>query len=96
MYIHLVYYSGDRSLVESIRKEGLTGLTGDRTFFLNAVDNDGDAIRYHLNDGSHFDAMFLCGDCARSVYGEILDAVRENRGLIELDIRERQVTEPPA
>lgn len=94
MYIHLIYYAGDRSLVESIVRKGEDGLTGDRTFFLNAVDNDGDAIRFHLNDGSHFDTIFLSEGCAASVYGEILAAIRENRGLMETDIRERQVTEP--
>ena len=94
MYIHLVYYSGDRSLVESIRKKGINGLTEDRTFFLNAIDNDGDAIRFHLNDGSHFDAIFLYGECAKSVYEEILGALRENRNLIEPDIRERQIMSP--
>ena len=95
MFIHLVYYSGDRSLVESIQKKGLTGLTEDRTFFLNAVDNDGDAIRFHLNDGSHFDAIFLCRACAKSAYEEILEAIREDRSLIEPDIRDRQIATPP-
>ena len=91
MYIHLVYYSGDRSLVESIRNQGATGLTGDRVFLLNAVDNDGDALRFHFNDGSHYDAIFLHTEWARDVYEEVLHAVRENRNLLEMDIRERQV-----
>ena len=44
MYINLEYYSGDRMLVESMKKKGLAGVTGDRAFFLNAVDFDGDSI----------------------------------------------------
>lgn len=94
MYIHLEYYSGDRMLVESMKKKGLAGVTGDRAFFLNAVDFDGDSIRYHLNDGSHFDTIFLCEDNARSVYMEILQALREDRSLIELNTRDLQLTEP--
>ena len=94
MYIHLTYYAGDRSLVESIARKGEAGLIGDRTFFLNAVDNDGDAIRFHMNDGSHFDTIFMREECAASVYGEILDAVREGRGMAEMDIRDRQAAEP--
>ena len=94
MYMHLVYYSGDRSLVESVRTKGLEGLTGDRTFFLNAVDNDGDALRFHLNDGSHYDVIFLHAECARAVYEGILEAVREDRRMTEMDIRERQIADP--
>ena len=91
MYIHLVYYSGDRSLVESIRKDGAAGITADRTFFLDAVDNDGDALRFLHNNGSHFDVIFLEKECAQSVYEKILDAVRENRTILETDIREKQI-----
>ena len=94
MYMRLVYYSGDRSLVESIKTKGPEGLTGDRTFFLNAVDNDGDALRFHFNDGSHYDVIFLHAEHARAVYGEILQAVRENRSMTEMDIRERQIADP--
>jgi len=94
MYLHLIYYSGDRSLVESIKSKGTEGITADRTFFLNAVDNDGDALRFHLNDGSHYDVIFLHGEFARAVYTSVLEAVREGRGLTEMDIRERQITIP--
>ena len=90
MYIHLVYYSGDRSLVESIRKDGAAGIVADRTFFLDAVDNDGDALRFLHNNGGHFDVIFLSTEAAGSVYGEILDAVRGGVALLETDIRERQ------
>lgn len=90
MYIHLVYYSGDRSLVESIRKDGAAGIVADRTFFLDAVDNDGDALRFLHNNGGHFDVIFLSAEAAGSVYGEILDAVRGDVALLETDIRERQ------
>ena len=95
MYIHLVYYSGDRSLVESIRKEGVAGIIADRTFFLDAVDNDGDALRFLHNNGGHFDVIFLSAEAAHSVYGEILEAVRRGIALLETDIRERQVTVAP-
>ena len=79
MYLHLVYYSGDRSLVESIGKDVSAGIVGDKTFFLDAVDNDGDALRFQHNNGSHFDVIFLQKESARSVYVEILEAVREGR-----------------
>ena len=91
MYLHLIYYSGDRSLVESIGKDASAGITGDKTFFLDAVDNDGDALRFQHNNGSHFDVIFLQKESARSVYGEILEAVREGRNLTEMDIRPRQL-----
>ena len=91
MYLHLIYYSGDRSLVESIEKDASAGIVGDKTFFLDAVDNDGDALRFQHNNGSHFDVIFLQKESARSVYGEILEAVREGRNLTELDIRPRQL-----
>ena len=41
MYIHLTYYSGDRSLIENIGKIQHADITGDKVFFLDAVDNDG-------------------------------------------------------
>ena len=91
MYLHLIYYSGDRSLVESIGKDASAGIVADKTFFLDAVDNDGDALRFQHNNGSHFDVIFLQKESARSVYGEILDAVREGRNLTEMDIRPRQL-----
>jgi hypothetical protein len=91
MYLHLIYYSGDRSLVESIGKDASAGIVGDKMFFLDAVDNDGDALRFQHNNGSHFDVIFLQRESARSVYGEILEAVREGRNLTELDIRPRQL-----
>ena len=93
MYIHLVYYSGDCSLVENIRKDGSAGITADKTFFLDAVDNDGDALRFQHNNGSHFDVIFLKKECAQGVYETILDAVRENRTILETDIREEQIEE---
>ena len=96
MYMRLVYYQGDRSLVESIITKGIEGLTGDRTFFLNGVDNDGDALRFHFNDGSHYDMIFLQPEHARAVYLEILQAVRERRELTEMDIRNRQIAGPSA
>lgn len=95
MYIHLVYYSGDRSLVENIKKDGLAKITADKTFFLDAVDNDGDALRFQHNNGSHFDVIFLRRECAQGVYETILNAVRENRIILETDIREEQVEEKP-
>ena len=90
MYLRLVYYSGDRSLVENIGKDEKAAIVADKTFFLDAVDNDGDALRFQHNNGSHFDVIFLRREHAQSVYEELLDAVRENRGLAELDIRDRQ------
>ena len=95
MYIHLVYYSGDRSLVENIKKDGSAKITADKTFFLDAVDNDGDALRFQHNNGSHFDVIFLRKECAKGVYETILNAVRENRIILETDIREEQVEEKP-
>ena len=95
MYIHLVYYSGDRSLVENIKKDGSTGIVADKMFFLDAVDNDGDALRFQHNNGSHFDVIFLEKECAQSVYETILDAVRENRTILEADIRDCQVAGGP-
>ena len=91
MYIHLVYYSGDRSLVENIKKDGSSGIVADKMFFLDAVDNDGDALRFQHNNGSHFDVIFLEKECAQNVYETILDAVRENRTILETDIREKQI-----
>ena len=96
MYIHLVYYSGDRSLVENIKKDGSAGITADKTFFLDAVDNDGDALRFQHNNGSHFDVIFLQREEAKDVYETILNAVRENRTMLETDIREKQTQEKPA
>ena len=95
MYVHLVYYSGDRSLIESMVIKGFPGIVGDRVFFLNAVDYDGDALRFYLNDGSHFDTIFLKEACARSVYQEILGAVRENGKTIDMDIRDGQIQDLP-
>ena len=95
MYFHLVYYSGDRSLIESMVNKGISGIVGDRIFFLNAVDYDGDALRFYLNDGSHFDTIFLQEACARSVYQEVLAAVRGNGMTIDLDIRNRQIQDMP-
>ena len=92
MYLRLVYYSGDRSLVENIPKNASAGITADKTFFLDAVDNDGDALRFQHNNGSHFDVIFLNRECALSVYEEILQAVRDGRNMTELDIRERQIS----
>ena len=95
MYCHLVYYSGDRSLIESMVNKGFPGIVGDRVFFLNAVDYDGDALRFYLNDGSPFDAIFLLEACARSVYQEVLEAVRGDGKIIDLDIRDRQIRDLP-
>ena len=92
MYLRLVYYSGDRSLVENIPKNASAGITADKTFFLDAVDNDGDALRFQHNNGSHFDVIFLNRECALSVYEEILQAVRDGRNMTELDIRDRQIS----
>ena len=91
MYIHLIYYSGDRSLIENVRSNASAGITGDKTFFLDAVDNDGDAIRFQHNNGSHFDVIFLEREHAQEVYREILGAIREGRAILETDIREKQV-----
>ena len=91
MYIHLVYYSGDRSLVENIPKNPSAGITADRLFFLDAVDNDCDALRFLHNNGFHFDVFFLQKSQALSVYYDILNAVREEQPVLEMDIRERQV-----
>lgn len=91
MYLQLIYYSGDRSLIESIAKDKSAGIVADKTFFLDAMDNDGDALRFQHNNGNHFDVIFLQKESARSVYGEILDAVREGRNLTEMDIRPRQL-----
>ena len=96
MYIHLVYFSGDRSLVENIKKDGTAGITADKTFFLDAVDNDGDALRFQHNNGSHFDVIFLQREEAQDVYETILNSVRENRTMLETDIREKQTEEKPA
>ena len=90
MYIRLVYYSGDRSLLESIVKDGTPGIVADKLFFLDAVDNDGDALRFQHNNGSHFDVIFLREEGAQSVYKSILTAVREAWPVLEMDIRERQ------
>ena len=96
MYIHLVYYSGDRSLVENIGKDASAGITADKTLFLDAVDNDGDALRFQHNNGNHFDVIFLHRESAAGVYEDILEAIRENRNLAEMDIRDRQISIPPA
>ncbi len=92
MYIHLVYYSGDRSLIENVKTNPASGITGDKTLFLDAVDNDGDTIRFQHNNGSHFDVIFLQEEQAQEVYGDILSAIREGENLLETDIREKQVT----
>ena len=92
MYLHLVYYSGDRSLVGSILKDDASGIAGDKLFFLDAVDNDGDALRFQHNNGSHFDVIFLDRESAQKVYTDILHAIREKKHMLEMDIRERQVS----
>lgn len=94
MYIRLEYYSGDRSLLESIVKDGTSGIVADKLFFLDAVDNDGDALRFQHNNGSHFDVIFLHEEGAQSVFKSVLAAVRENCSVLEMDIRERQVGKP--
>ena len=81
----------DRSLIENVKTNPASGITGDKTFFLDAVDNDGDAIRFQHNNGSHFDVIFLQKDQAQAVYREILAAIREGETLLETDIREKQV-----
>ena len=82
----------DRALIENVKTNPASGITGDKTFFLDAVDNDGDAIRFQHNNGSHFDVIFLQADKAQEVYGDILAAIREGETLLETDIREKQVT----
>ena len=94
MYIHLLYYSGDRSLVENIGKIQHADITGDKVFFLDAVDNDGDALRFQHNNGSHFDVIFLHEEQARAADGEILKALRRDCSLLELDIRDLQIAAP--
>ena len=96
MYIHLLYYSGDRSLVENIGKVQHADITGDKVFFLDAVDNDGDALRFQHNNGSHFDVIFLHKEQARAAYGEIVKALRRVCSLLELDIRDLQTAGPDA
>lgn len=91
MYLRLVYFSGDRSLIESIGKDQSAGIVADKMFFLDAVDNDGDALRFQHNNGSHFDVIFLRKENALSVYDDLLTAIRERQNLTEMDIRERQV-----
>lgn len=91
MYLRLVYFSGDRSLIESIGKDQSAGIVADKMFFLDAVDNDGDALRFQHNNGSHFDVIFLRKENALSVYEDLLTAIREKQNLTEMDIRERQV-----
>ena len=49
------------------RKDASSGIVADKTFFLDAVDNDGDALRFQHNNGSHFDVIFLNGERALSV-----------------------------
>lgn len=90
MYIHLTYYSGDRSLVENILKNEASAIVADKVFYLDAADNDGDALRFRHNNGSHFDVVFLEKGSAQQVYAGILDALRDNRGMLEMDIREQQ------
>ena len=93
MYIRLTYYSGDRSLVESIRNDGAEGIVSDKVLFLDAVDNDGDALRFQHNNGSHFDVIFLSREGAQHVYEEILDGIRDRKMILEMDIREHQIGE---
>ena len=81
----------DRALIENVKTNPASGITGDKTFFLDAVDNDGDAIRFQHNNGSHFDVIFLKEEQAQEVYGEILEAIREGKNLLETDIREKQI-----
>ena len=95
MYIHLEYYSGDRSLIENIGKDASAGIVADKLFFLDAVDNDGDALRFQHNNGSHFDVIFLHRESAQQVYATILDGVREQRTMLEADIREMQISGRP-
>ena len=93
MYIHLVYYSGDRTVVENTAKDASAGITAEKLFFLDAVDNDGDALRFQHNNGYHFDVIFLHRSFAQSVYQDILNAARNNRTVLEMDIRESQLRE---
>ena len=90
MYIRLVYYSGDRSLLESMVNDRTPGITADKLFFLDAVDNDGDALRFQHNNGNHFDVIFLNREETLSVYETIAAAARDNRPALEMDIREKQ------
>ena len=94
MYLHLVYYSGDRSLLENVVKNESPAIVADRTFFLDAVDNDGDALRFQHNNGSHFDVIFLHQENAQQVYGEILEGIRSDRAVLEMDIRGAQAGGP--
>ena len=95
MYIHLTYYSGDRSLVENILKNASSAIVAEKVFFLDAADNDGDALRFRHNNGSHFDVVFLENESAKQVYAGILDALRDGRGMLEMDIREKQIAVRP-
>ena len=95
MYIHLTYYSGDRSLVENILKNESSAIVADKVFYLDAADNDGDALRFRHNNGSHFDVVFLEKESAQQVYAAILDGIRDNRGILEMDIREQQIAVRP-
>ena len=81
----------DRALIDNVKTNPASGITGDKTFFLDAVDNDGDAIRFQHNNGSYFDVIFLKEEQAQAVYGDILAAIREGETLLETDIREKQV-----
>ena len=96
MYIHLLYYSGERSLVENIGKIEHADITGDKVFFLDAVDNDVDALRFQHNNGGHFDVIFLHEKQARAAYEEIIKALRRDCSLLELDIRDMQTAGPEA
>ena len=95
MYIRLTYYSGDRSLIENILKNASSAIVADKAFFLDAVDNDGDALRFQHNNGSHFDVVFLENGSAQQVYADILQGIRDSRAILELDIRELQVKTRP-
>ena len=95
VYIHLVYYSGERALVEKILKDDSAAVAAEKLFFLDAVDNDGDALRFQHNNGSHFDVIFLRKESVQQVYGIILDGVREQRTVLEMDIREKQIEGQP-
>ncbi|MCR5566836.1 MAG: hypothetical protein K6F61_08275 [Clostridiales bacterium] len=95
MYIHLTYYSGDRSLIEDILKKASSAIVADKVFFLDAVDNDGDALRFGHNNGNHFDVAFLGSESAQQVYAGILEALRDNRAILEMDIRKLQTAARP-
>ena len=95
MYIHLTYYSGDRSLVENILKNASSAIVTEKVFFLDAADNDGDALRFRHNNGNHFDVVFLEDGSAQQVYTDILEGIRENRSMLDLDIREQQIAVRP-